>query len=193
MDAPVWAAPADLTLAHLTRLFNDPAGYLEQFDDAQLNQGFWYLVSNSGSNHMFALTDTSAPLRSRIRCLESFSSLFAKLFAVRCSNRLSHLNPPDPSPLNGACYMWWDIIPFSGAPDDPSRKGLDAAALSVMEETLSLDSLACRESALHGLGHWQHCYPERVGEIIGRAMSRPKGWPQELTVYARDARRGCVL
>jgi len=23
-DAPVWAAPTDLTLAHMTRLFNDP-------------------------------------------------------------------------------------------------------------------------------------------------------------------------
>jgi hypothetical protein len=89
--------------------------------------------------------------------------------------------------------MWWDIIPFFGAPDDPSRQELDGAALSVMEETLSLDSLACRESALHGLGHWQHSYPERVGEIIGRAMNGPKGWPQELIVYARDARRGCVL
>jgi hypothetical protein len=89
--------------------------------------------------------------------------------------------------------MWWDIIPFFGAPDDPSRQKLDEAALSVMQKTLSLDSLACRESALHGLGHWQHCYPERVGEIIDRALSGAKGWPRELTDYARDARRGCVL
>jgi hypothetical protein len=193
LDAPVWAAPAHVTLAHLTRLFSDPDRCLEQFDDRQMNQGFWYLVSNSGSTHMFALTDTSAPLRTRIRCIESFSSLFAKLFAIRCSDHLSHLNPPNPSPLNVACYMWWDIIPFFGAPDDPSRQELDAAALSVMEETLSLDSSTCRESALHGLGHWQHWYPERVGEIIGRAMSRPKGWSKELIEYARNARRGCVL
>jgi len=192
-DAPFWAAPAHLTLTHVTRLFSDPAKYLAQFDDRQLNQGFWYLVGNAGSSHMLALTDTSAPLEARIRCVESFTLLFERLFAVRCSNHLSHLNPPAASPLNGACYMWWDIIPFFGAPDDLSRQGLDAAALSVMEETLSLDSLACRESAIHGLGHWQHCYPDRVGEIIGRAMSSPKDWPQELMVYAGKARMGRVL
>jgi hypothetical protein len=89
--------------------------------------------------------------------------------------------------------MWWDIIPFLRAPDDPSGRELDAAALSAMEEILSLDSLACQESALHGLGHWRHRYPERVGEIIGHAMSRPNDWPPELNAYARNATSGCVL
>jgi hypothetical protein len=192
-DAPVWAAPAVLTLAHMTRLFNDPLAHLSGYDDQQLNQGFWYLVSNSGSNHMFALTDAAAPLQTRGRCVESFSSLFEKLFATRCSNHLSHLGPADANPLNVACYMWWDIIPFYGAPDDPSRRELDAAALSVMEEILSLDSIPCRESALHGLGHWHSCYPERVSDLIDRAMSHGKGWSPELTTYARSARRGCVL
>jgi hypothetical protein len=142
---------------------------------------------------MFALTDTSAPLQTRIRCVESFCSLFEKLFATRCSNHLSHLSPATASPLNVACYMWWDIIPFHGAPDDALRHELDAAALSVMEEILSLDSLPCRESALHGLGHWHSCYPDRVREIIGRAMSHGQGWSPELSAYARSAKSGCVL
>src|SRR5262252_4013464 len=80
LDAPIWAAPAQLTLNYVTRLFSDPASYLGQFDDRQLNQGFWYLVSNSGSDHMFALTDTSAPPETRIRCVESFTLLFERLF-----------------------------------------------------------------------------------------------------------------
>jgi hypothetical protein len=141
---------------------------------------------------MFALTDLSSPLPARVRCVESFASLFEKLFAARCSNHLSHLSPPDPNPLNLACYMWWDVIPFFGAPEDAARAQLDDAALAVMEAILSSDSLACRESALHGLGHWPTCYPERVGDIIGRALSRGGNWPPELVAYAGNARRGCV-
>jgi hypothetical protein len=44
--------------------------------------------------------------------------------------------------------MWWDIIPFFAAPGDATRAELDEAALSVMEEILTLESLACRESAI---------------------------------------------
>jgi hypothetical protein len=142
---------------------------------------------------MFALTDASAPLPTRIRCVKSFRSLFEKLFAARCSGDLIHLKPAEFNPLNLACYMWWDIIPFSGAPDDPKRAELDAAALSVMEEILSIESLPCGESALHGLGHWQPCYPQQVGDIIDRALNRPNAWPGTLKTYALSARSGCVL
>jgi hypothetical protein len=38
--------------------------------------------------------------------------------------------------------------------------------LQIVADTLKLDSEACRESALHGLGHWQTCYPEKVNNII---------------------------
>jgi hypothetical protein len=193
LDAPVWAAPAALTLAHVTRLFENPIEWLSRYDDAQLNQGFWYLVSNAGSNHMFALTDASAPLQARIRCVKSFTSLFEALFAARCSSDLIHLRPTEFNPLNLACYMWWDIVPFSGAPNDPKRAELDTAALSVMEEILSIESLPCRESALHGLGHWQPCYPQQVGDIIDRALDRSNAWPATLKTYALSARSGCVL
>ncbi len=193
-DGPVWMGSAELTLAHMTRLFSDPAPPLAQFDDARLNQGFWYLVGNAGSNHMLALTDASAPLEARIGCIESISSLFAKLFAARCSPRLSYLDQPGCGPLNSACYMFWDINPFFAAPSDPSHRELDAAALHVMEETLALDSLACKESALHGLGHWRPSYPEPVAEIIDRAVREKKtGWPPELLTYAGYAKTGCVL
>lgn len=192
-DGPVWVGSAELTLAHMTQLFNDPAKPLRAFDDAQLKQGFWYLVGTAGSNHMLALTDASTSLGARVRCIDSFSSLFAKLFAIRCTPHLSHINQPGSSPLNLACYMFWDINPFFGAPDDPSHRELDAAALRVMEATLTLDSLPCRESALHGLGHWRSRYPKSVEDIIDRAVRRQIGWPKELLAYAGHAKNGYVL
>ena len=193
LEAPIWSAPASLSIEHMTRLFLDPMPALAGFDDGQLNQGFWYLVSNGGSDHMFALTDASVALEARLGCLESFVTLFERLFAVRCSGHLSHRSPPGASPLNGACYMWWDIIPFFGNPDDATHRDVDAMALSVMDRTLALDSLACRESALHGLGHWHARYPTRVEEIIDDALDRARAWPPELIAYAGMARTGCVL
>jgi hypothetical protein len=191
-DAQTWDRPADLTVSHLTRLFSDPIPNLLAFTDSQINQGFWYLVGGSGSKHMFSLTDLSVSLPQRIKCVESITLLFERLFATRCSSHLSHLSPSNPSPLNLACYMWWDIIPITGAPADSSRREFDDAVLSVMKEILDLGSLACQESALHGLGHWQHDYPERVCSIIDRAVSNAEGWSTELSTYARNARRGYV-
>ncbi len=193
LDASFWDAPASLSLEYMTRLFRDPARHLASYTDAQLNQGFWYLVSNAGSNHMFALTDPSAPESARVACVQSFLELFEKLFAVRCSDHLEHLSPPGANELNLACYMWWDLIPLFGSAQDPSRRAIDAAALEVMERTLVLPSNACRENALHGLGHWKVCYPERVEEIIADALSRADDWSPELVAYARNARTGCVL
>jgi hypothetical protein len=192
IDAPFWTAPPALTIEYMTRLFDDPMPMLGKYSDAQLGEGFWYLVSNGGSNHMFALTDASAPLGGRVRCVESFASLFEKLFAGRCDDALSHLAKEEGNPVNSACYMWWDIIPFAGAPGSAAQKLLDDAALDVMEKMLSLDSVACRESALHGLGHWHHAYPQRVEEIVARALERAKDWPEGLLTYARSAQCGCV-
>ena len=89
--------------------------------------------------------------------------------------------------------MWWDIIPMYGRPDDPARTELDQAILQVMESTLQLDSLPCRESALHGLGHWQHTYPERVGEIINRFSMAHRDLPKALEDYMSSAFTGYVL
>jgi hypothetical protein len=97
------------------------------------------------------------------------------------------------NPLNSICYMWWDIAPLYGKSGDPAREALDDAALEVMEKCLSLPAPACQEGALHGLGHWQHAYPERVTTAINAYLNASASLPPELVAYARNARRGCVL
>jgi hypothetical protein len=89
--------------------------------------------------------------------------------------------------------MWWDIIPIAGQPDNPAQAELDGEILRVMESTLQLDSIACRESALHGLGHWQHAYPERVGEIIDKFSMDFLNIPKPLQEYMKNAYVGHVL
>jgi hypothetical protein len=54
-------------------------------------------------------------------------------------------------------------------------------------------NIACHESALHGLGHWQHYYPQRVGEIIDAFLMKHKVLRKELETYAVNAYTGYVL
>ena len=127
------------------------------FSDAQLNQGFWFLANNSCSDHMFALLNPGVAWTKRKRCLSSTFILFERFFALRCSSHLSHLDTLETdtsmaSPLNMICYMWWDVLPIYGKPEEPGRREFDLMCLEVMKLTLGLDSDACRESALHGLG-----------------------------------------
>jgi len=184
--------PDDATsVAYMTKLFCQPE-LLEEYLDDQVNQGLYFLISNSCSNHIFALYNESVPLQKRVACIESFSDLFEKVFAVRCSAHLSHLDEAGVKPLNHVCYMWWDVIPLYGRPAEPAFTELDQAALRVMEKGLASASLACQESSLHGLGHWHMHYPQRTEQIIDGFLRKPVSRRSELTAYAQAARSGCV-
>jgi hypothetical protein len=192
IDRDWWDEDSADALAFMTRAFEHAADMLQPYSDSQLNQGLWFLASNACSSHMFALMNESLPWSARERCIASIHQLYEQCFARRCSPHLSHVDEPGANPLNRVCYMWWDIIPLYGKPDDPAHKDMDGAVLKVMESTLQLDSIACRESALHGLGHWQHAYPERVGEIIDKfSMTRPD-LPEKLRAYMSNAYVGYV-
>lgn len=193
IDSPYWDGPADLTVRYITTLFEDPCEPLGTYTDEQLNQGFWYLVSSGGSDHMRVLSDLSVAEDERTRCLRAFVSLFGNLFASRCSPYLSHLNEFGVAPLNLACYMWWDLIPLHGTPEDDQHQPLDRAALDVMAEILTIDSIACQESALHGLGHWHFEYPTEARDIIDRFLRMKLMLRPQLVEYAKIARIGHVL
>ena len=188
-----WDGPAADTIQFLTQAFENAPALFQPYTDAQLNQGLWFIVSNACSNHMFALLDTEVPWLARQRCIRSFHSLFEQCFAKRCTSHLSHLDEPGASPLNLVCYMWWDIIPFGGQPNNPERSEFDPEILNVLESTLQLASIACQESALHGLGHWQQDYPQRVTEIIANFLQGQVDLRAELRAYALNAYRGYIL
>jgi hypothetical protein len=184
--------PAD-AIRFMTQAFENAAEVFQPYSDAQLNQGLWFIVSSSCSNHMLALSDASVPWPAQQLCIYSIHQLYEQCFAKRCSPHLSHLNEPGANPLNLVCYMWWDIMPIYGHPDDPIWKEMDEDILRVMESTLQLDSIPGRESALHGLGHWQHYYPERVGEIINKFSMSQRELPEKLKAYMINAYTGNVL
>ena len=189
---PPEPAPAE-ALAYMTRLCTHADVALAPYSNAQVNQGFWYLIGSGASGLALALNNSAALLPEWTRCVRSFGPLFAALFAPRCSPHLGHLDEPGADPLNLVCYMWWDIFPLIGHPDMPAHADLDAACLDVMRQTLALDNDACRENALHGLGHWLPYYPAPVEQIIADFLARTPTLRPELLAYARRAQRGAVL
>jgi hypothetical protein len=192
-EAPFWNAPAELTATYVTKLFEEPFPALEGFRDPELNMGLTYLISAGLGEHMRCLDEPSVPLAIRLRCVGSCESLFRKLLLPRCSPHLSHSGEPSRSPLNAVCYMWWDTMPVHGGPVLAERHALQLAALETMARILRLDSLACQESALHGLGHWHSVFPEPVESLVDDFLSLHPNARPELLTYARGARCGCVL
>ena len=191
-DTDYWSGTPRVTIRYLTQLFDDPVTAVQGYTDAQVNQGLWYLISSAASNHMFALRDDTVPMRDQVVCIRAMSSLYEKLFAERCTPHLGHLSEPESSPLNTTCYMWWDLMPLVPSPDSYRLRNFDAAILEVMAGALDLPSIACQESALHGLGHWAYGYPEQVGAIIDRYLEQPD-INGHLGDYAQRARFGRVL
>ena len=84
-DADTAEPPPQISVAYLTQPFTDPEPILAPYTDAQLNQGLWYLVSNSCSNYMFSLLQPEVAWLERRAGLRAVTNLFAQLFANRCS------------------------------------------------------------------------------------------------------------
>lgn len=184
-------APPDC-VAYLTRLFEEPESALAPYSDAQINQGLWYLVDASCSNYAFSLIEPEVAWPQRRRGLRAMATLFERLFARRCSEHLLHRDEAGAGPSNPVCYMWWDVFPAHGRPTEPAYAAVDVELLAVMQRALALDSLACQESALHGLGHWRLHYPGVVEQTIDEFLARSGGIRQELREYAECARLGYV-
>jgi hypothetical protein len=192
-DIDFWRPPPDQAVDYLTRLFENAPEHLTWFSDAQAAQGLSYLVNTSVGMHP-DLWNPGVPVGERERLSHSVAIFFRDFMMPRCEPRLGHLSEPGP-PLNMRAYMWWDGFPATWSPDDPDRTALVAAEMSCLSDVLSLDSVACQEAALHGLGHWArdpHAGPAAMA-VIDAYLERGAAPRDELLSYARAARTGCIL
>jgi hypothetical protein len=89
--------------------------------------------------------------------------------------------------------MWWDDLPCLALPDDPDHQLVHEAAVGVMRRILQLNSIACQEAALHGLGHWARRPPDLVEPVVDEFLSASPAARTELLAYTRAAHCGCVL
>jgi hypothetical protein len=206
-------------LQHMTQLFESPTRLIGEYSLAQLNQGLWFIASGMW-RPMTTIADADLPLADRQRCVRSFESLYRLLFAAHCDDRLSHGVSETSNPLNTVCYMWWDLLPYGDfvrLVDDEGRDGdwrdledLDSlhekvddaelaslrpiheTMLDTMSRILQHDHIACREGALHGLGHFHEHYPVEVEKIIRTFLQESHVPDSVLRAYAEAAAKGAV-
>lgn len=192
-STPGWGLEDEQMIQFVTRTYEDPGYWVRKFSKNQIADGLDYTWNPSFSNFGHLLKTESIPWDLRRSAIRSLIPLYEGCFKELCEPLLSHLNEGSNNRLNGVCYMYWDVCPFYGQPEKPDNREQDAECLDVMAATLKIDHDACRESALHGLGHWQHAYPSQVRSIVedglraGRRHIRP-----ELLNYAADASEGAV-
>ena len=191
-DGDWWQPEPRTGIAYLTRLFSNGAEVLEWFSDAQIAQGLTGLINAMAVGDQRWMRDPASPAEERAAVWPAIANFFEQVLAPRCAPILGHLAADMPPPINTVTYMWWDAFPGLTNPDDPQRDLVDLAELACLETILGLDSAACQEAALHGLGHWVRREP-RCEPIIDAYIATRKAALPELLTYARAARSGCIL
>ena len=168
-------------------MFENSSTLLKPYSDELVNQALWDLSGSAFS----VVYDLSIDGALRYRLIRSFETLFRELFAARCTPTLGHCGEVG-SALNSACYMWWDFDCWAPLPDPLTRNPYDSAFLALMRSGLTIDHVACQESALHGLGHWHSAQATAVETIIDDFLKDDHQLPERLRQYACEARRGYV-
>jgi hypothetical protein len=188
-----WEGSPQTIVDYLTRLFTAPDHLMDRYSREQVAQAFWFIASMSGSKYTLALYDESVPWQARERCINSISTLFDRLFAKHCSAKRGHPNEPDQDdPLDGICYMWWDVFRTMEAPANSEEIKVEKAFQYIMELTLYLPSESCTLSALHGLGHQAKYFPDAAGAIIEKFLGSNPSISTGLRRYTQQARTGAV-
>ncbi len=184
----------EVTVEYLTKLFTSAPTILAPFSDDQINQGLNFIIFSACSDHIYALESKNIPWLKKRLCVHSMFYLFKNLFSKKCTPHLSHLNEPGANPINQICYMWWDLLRDSFRNcNTQTQELINKEYLLVMEKILELESIPCTESALHGLGHWEHIFPNEVHQIIDDYLITHKIARRELRQYAESAKAGIVL
>ncbi len=160
----------NVVITYYTRLFRDPRSITAAYDDAQLEQGIWFVVSSQLAEWLW---DAEILLELRLECIAAMPGMFREVLAER--------------PLETACWMWWDMLRTFDSDPDQRIVGAMVAALT---EVLQLPSRHCQMSALHGLGHLRHDAKEGV---IRAFLSASRDVDSEMVQYAEKAIAGTVL
>jgi hypothetical protein len=191
VDADTCVEDDETNVSYLAQLFTTSDQVLRRFDDAQVGQGLNMIVSVACSDHALSMVSGHAPWPARQTAIRSIYNLYAKCLNERCVEGLCHLGEVD-SHLNGVCYMWWDLFPAWSGPEDEHASAESSECIGVMERCLSLTNQACLEGALHGLGHWESLFPDRVKATVDQFLKKRTDLRPELVEYARRARDGAV-
>jgi len=169
------------------RLLEQPGRLLAPYPAASIGQGLDFLF-NGLYQMPHVLLDPDLPRERRLRGLRGIENLFREIFAAQAEP--AHPAYARSERLDSCCYMFWDVFPTWGGGE--ALREECAAILQVMENSLELDSIACIESALHGLNHWVGYDPPRVRGIIDRLLASRRPLNPTVRQHAEWAKAGSM-
>lgn len=199
--APLLSHPGDLCnyeilpstreeeLSFFSELFEFPSHVLAAYSADQVGQGLAYLVSGTYQTHPHVLLDRRLSTQVQQATILNIINVFREVFAIKTEQ--THPEYAQSRSLDHICYVWWDVFPTEGAPDERLADHFELF-LSVMEQTLYINSLACVESALHGLNHWVKHREKRVHTIIDTFLRHSFRLSLSIREHAQWAKDGLM-
>jgi hypothetical protein len=184
-------------LEFVAKLFENPLDYLSGYSDAQINQGIHIIVCTASSDHFCCLVEGDVDLSLRRRCIRSLEDLSREVLAPRCSNNVWIYTKP----TNEICDLLWDIVvretETAERNPDLTYRGvrdpeIDEEILDTLARILAMPSIACQQSALHGLGHLVD-YAGLGSNVIQQYLDEHPDLRSDLREYALNALVGRVM
>jgi hypothetical protein len=94
-------------------LLKDIKTDLSPYSDDQIGLGLEYVFNNANSNLACDFKVAEIHIERKVEAIRSSFALFRDIFNPRCEPMTSAFSKEKSSPLNGICYMFWDICPWS--------------------------------------------------------------------------------
>jgi hypothetical protein len=184
-------------LEFVSKLFENPLEYLSSYSDEQINEGLFFIVSTARSAHFYCLVEGDVDIALRRRCIRSIEVLTRELLAPRCSDNVWIYTKP----LNHICDLLWDLVVYCSNSTDLNSNGalwgvrnpeIDEEVLDTLSHILAMPSVACQQSALHGLGHLVD-FSGLGSSVIQQFLDDNPDLRSDLREYAQTALVGKVM
>jgi hypothetical protein len=193
-DHPAFRGTADEIVELFTYTMNTSGTELSCFSDSQVGVGLDNLLNNHFADVANTVRDGEVSNNKKIAALRSLKVLYRDCLTRRAAPALGHLDEKAVcKPLNGICYMLWDVTPLSYWPDADQGAVMYPVIIEVMEAALQSPNCAVIESGLHGLGHTVYKCETAAVAVIDRFVEMRRGHVRdELISYALQARTGMI-
>jgi hypothetical protein len=155
------AEPATI-VQHLQRTCLEHGAILRRYSREQVDQGLWWILSESLFDCGRTLFDCTVDFDLRRRCIESMYHVYADIVAKT-----------DGDATETIYWMWWDFIGHACTSHELDRVTLDwqlttSVIIQTLAKIVNLPNRRCQWAALHGLGHLD-CHP-KAREVVQRYL-----------------------
>ncbi len=180
----------------LSQLFESPSVLAKRCSTEELA---WLIhtLLDDGSEYVHGVRDPSVPPALQVRWVRSIAPLYTDLFDSVCHDNGPVSNPLGGHTINGAVFMIWDLG-LHYVFRLPEFSHLAGFAIEVLQTILTrCKTIACQESALHGIGHgiqssWHHSARiPRLQMLVDEFLQRTD-LADSVRAYALQAREGAV-